>query len=819
MKLRSILIALALLAFLSAWLGGYLYYVSLKESAFKEADRQAALHAETIKNHLSFFLRKNLNSVRALAGLKELRQALSKKDENSVAKTNSILDHFNDALRADVCYLMDRHGNTIASSNRKAADSFVGKNYAFRPYFQKAMKGDAGVYMAYMAVGITSRRRGVYYSHPVLGKGQGPPLGVAVIKVPIDLLEKDFSQAYEGVVMLTDPHGIVLLSNRSDWVLQSLWKLSREDMAQIEMTRQFGTGPWKWTGLDLEGETHAMDQSGNQYLLHKLEVENYPGWNLIYLTDTKAIFRRVSTPLIKISGYLILALCIFIGLAVFILFRKASHEIIQRRKAEEALRESEQTKRALLNAPTESALLLDAHGNILALNTPAANAFGKSVDELLGLCAFDMFSPEVAERRKAFHDEVLHSGKPVRYEDEREGRWGDTNVYPVFDAEGRVARVAIFSRDITEWKQAEKELKLAKDHLTRYSKDLEVQVRERTKEITGIIENTPAVVFIKDRDFQYVMVNSRYEELFGIRNDEIKGKTDYDIFPKETAEQFRANDLQVFTERRSFQVEEHVPQNDGMHTYLSVKFPIYDEQGTVRSLCGIATDITELKKTQDRMRRLSVRIMTGQEKERAAIARELHDELGQMLTALRMDAVWIRDHISEKDPKARERTSAMCHVIDKTIDEVRGMAVRLRPKVLDDLGLIDALEWYTTEFEKRSGVASIFKQVEVPPVKDILATATYRIAQEALTNVARHSFATHVDVTLQVDNDILMLSVMDNGVGFNIQNLSDDDSLGIAGMRERANLVGGNLDVQSDPGKGTTVHFRVPLHGNGGAHL
>ncbi|MGD9039428.1 MAG: PAS domain-containing protein [Desulfobacteraceae bacterium] len=816
MKLRSILIALALLAFLSAWIGGYLYYASLKESAFKEANRQAALHAETIKNHLSFFLGKNLNSVRAMAGLRELREALSKKDKDSVAKTNSILDHFNNALRADVCYLMDRHGNTIASTNRKAADSFVGKNYAFRPYFQQAIKGDTGIYMA---LGITSRRRGVYHSHPVFGKDQGTPLGVAVIKAPIDVLEKDFSQAYEGVVMLTDPHGIVLLSNRSDWVLHSLWKLSPEDMAQVEMTRQFGKGPWHWTGLDLMDETHATDQSGNQYLLHKLEIDNYPGWNLIYLTDTKAIFRRVSTPLIKISGYLILTLCVLIGLAVFILYRKASHDILQRRKAEEALRESEQTQRALLNAPTESALLLDAHGNILALNTPAANAFGKSVDELLGLCAFDLFSADVAKRRKAYHNEVINSCKPVRYEDERQGRWHDTNVYPVFDAEGRVVRVAIFSRDITEWKHAEKALKLAKDHLTRYSKDLEVQVRERTKEITGIIENTPAVVFMKDRDFRYVMVNSRYEELFGIRNDEIKGKSDYDIFPKETADQFRANDLQVFTERRSFQVEENVPQNDGVHIYLSVKFPIYDEQETVRSVCGIATDITELKRTQDRMRRLSAKIMTGQEKERAAIARELHDELGQMLTALRMDAVWIRDHLSEKDPKARERTLAMCKVIDKTIDEVRGMAVRLRPKVLDELGLTDAIEWYTTEFEKRSGVASIFKHMDVPPVKDILSTATYRIAQEALTNVARHSFATHVDVTLQAENDMLLLSVMDNGVGFNIQSLSDDDTLGIAGMRERANLVGGKLDVQSEPGKGTTIHFRVPLHGSGGTHL
>ena len=150
--------------------------------------------------------------------------------------------------------------------------------------------------------------------------------------------------------------------------------------------------------------------------------------------------------------------------------------------AEEALRESEETARALLNAPTESALLLDTSGAILALNRPAADAFAKNVDELVGLCAFDQFSSDIAERRKAHHDKVVRSGKAVRYEDEREGRWWDTNVYPIIDAQGKVGRVAIFSRDVTEQKRAQEDLKHAKEKLTRYSKDLESQVKERTKE-------------------------------------------------------------------------------------------------------------------------------------------------------------------------------------------------------------------------------------------------------------------------------------------------------------------------------------------------
>ena len=134
---------------------------------------------------------------------------------------------------------------------------------------------------------------------------------------------------------------------------------------------------------------------------------------------------------------------------------------------------------------------------------------------------------------------------------------------------------------------------------------------------------------------RYTLVNSRYEELFEIRNEEIQGKTDHDIFPREIADRFRENDMRVLADGHPCQVEERVPQRDGMHVYLSVKFPLYDEEGAVNRVCGISTDITALKAAQVQLRRLSDGIMASQEKERAAVARELHDELGQVLTALR----------------------------------------------------------------------------------------------------------------------------------------------------------------------------------------
>ena len=155
----------------------------------------------------------------------------------------------------------------------------------------------------------------------------------------------------------------------------------------------------------------------------------------------------------------------------------------------------------------------------------------------------------------------------------------------------------------------------------------------------------------------------------------------------------------------------------------------------------------------------------------------------------------------------------MCTLIDKTINDVRSMAFRLRPGVLDDLGLVDALDWYTTDFEKRTGITCVFEQANVPVTNDTVATASYRIVQEALTNVARHSSADRVDVALKAERGILTLAVVDNGRGFNAPELSESECLGVAGMQERAGLAGGILEVQPRPGKGTRVYFKVPYNG------
>jgi len=809
---------LSLLAFLSATAGGYLYYSSLKESAFKEAERQAVARLEMIKTNLSSLLSEHRKSVRTMAGMKEVSGYLIKPTGSALTKVNSILDHFKDSLDVEVCYLLDRKGNTIASSNRNDEDSFVGNNFSFRPYFTQAIQNKPATYLA---LGITSKKRGAYYSYPVYGENGNLPAGLVVIKASIQLIEKELSLSQDEIVLVTDPHGIIFISNRNDWLYNSVSKLSSGETEHVAVSRQFGAGPWLWNGLSLINDKFAKDSHGNGYLMNRMDIEDYPGWKVIHLRNLSAISKVVSDPLLRVTGPIVLALTILIGVSVFFLYGKATEEILLRRSVESALRESEERYRSLYNNTPAMLHSVDPDGRLVSISEHWLDVMGYERDEVIGKMITDFFSEESRKlAREVVIPEFFKKGyyKDAQYRFvKKNGEEIDILLSAIADRDsgGKIIRSLAVSIDVTERKRAEEALRIAKEELSRYSKELELQVKKRTSEITGIFKYTPAVVYMKDKEGRYMLVNSRYEELFEVNNENIRGKTDYEILPEDTADHFRSSDLQVLESKQDCQFTENIKHKEGIHTYLSVRFPIYDEAGATSGVCAILTDITTLKKAQDQLRRLSGSIMESQEKERYAIARELHDELGQVLTALRMDSVWMYERLKNSDKKAAQRALSMCDLVDKNIQDVRNMAIRLRPGVLDDLGLVDALEWYTSDFERRTGITCIFEHYNVPAINETISTAAYRIAQEALTNVARHSGANRADVVLRVDNSTMTLLVADNGKGFSMPEFSESEGLGVAGMRERAGLVGGVVEVQSVIQNGARVSFKVPLDDQG----
>jgi PAS domain S-box-containing protein len=490
---------------------------------------------------------------------------------------------------------------------------------------------------------------------------------------------------------------------------------------------------------------------------------------------------------------------------------------------EQALRKSEERYRSLYHHTPAMLHSIDKDGNLVSVSNYWSEALGYTREEVIGKKLIDYLSP--VSRKYAqetiiptFFREGFIKNVPYQFI-KKNGDLIEVQLSAItdHDEQRQTVRSLAVSMDVTERNKAERALQKAKEALSSYSKDLESQVRKRTREISSILQYTPAVVYIKDANGRYTMVNSRFEELFGTLSADVRGKADQDFLAPDIANQFLENDAYVLHHKQSIQVEEVIFIEGDPYTYLSTKFPLYDGQGNVTGVCGIATDITALKKAQKQLQRLSASIMNGQEKERAYLARELHDELGQVLTALRMEAVWIRNRVRETDPEASERALTMCKLIDKTIEEVRGLAIRLRPGVLDHLGLVEAIEWYTADFEKRYDITCVFEHDDGPEIRGNIATSAYRITQEALTNLARHASASRCKVTLYFDDNQLTLTIRDNGKGFVPDALGEADGLGVANMRERANLVGGTFDIQSLPGKGTRICFVVNLSQGGQA--
>jgi signal transduction histidine kinase len=227
---------------------------------------------------------------------------------------------------------------------------------------------------------------------------------------------------------------------------------------------------------------------------------------------------------------------------------------------------------------------------------------------------------------------------------------------------------------------------------------------------------------------------------------------------------------------------------------------------------GLLVVKTDLRNSEQALRALAARMQTVREDERTRIARELHDELGQALTGLKMDLSWLVKQLSADFTEPAGRIGAMFRLIDDTIQAVRRIAAGLRPVVLEDAGLAGAIRWQTRQFQARTGVRCKLdlpaEQFSMDPDR---STAVFRIFQEAMTNVARHARATNVDIRLRVEAGQLLLSVRDNGLGIPPAALRSPQALGLLGVRERALLLGGRVGINGAAGKGTRVRLSIPL--------
>lgn len=324
-------------------------------------------------------------------------------------------------------------------------------------------------------------------------------------------------------------------------------------------------------------------------------------------------------------------------------------------------------------------------------------------------------------------------------------------------------------------------------------------------------------IFGLDPDGRVASWNTGAARLEGWSQDEIVGRSFACFFtPDDRAACKPEATLRVALRRGRFEEESWRVRKDG-HRYWarSVVTPLFEE-GVHVGFANVVTDYTErhayedqLAEAHDRVRELARQLDRSAEEEKVSLAREIHDVLGQTLTALKMDVAWVKKRATGDE--VVERLSAMSSAIDEAARTVRRIAMGLRPMMLDDLGLAAAVEWQVKELAARSGL-----EVDVQvPADDVAldrerATAVFRVLQELLTNVARHAEAEHVLVRLESERDAVVLTVRDDGRGLAARGPSAEATLGVAGMHERAALFGGRLESESALGEGTRFTLYMP---------
>jgi PAS domain S-box-containing protein len=355
-------------------------------------------------------------------------------------------------------------------------------------------------------------------------------------------------------------------------------------------------------------------------------------------------------------------------------------------------------------------------------------------------------------------------------------------------------------REIAEFQRAEQELRQAEEH------------------IRAILEYSPNWIFLKDTEGHYLLVNREIERVFGISQEQIKGKTDSEIFPPELATEYRANDLKVLRAGLTMEFEEIALLEDGQHTSIVHKFPLLDTHGNIYATGGVATDITERVRAERELRRLSGELLRSQDEERRRIARDLHDSTGQDLVALTTMLGQLGGSISPRDRKSRGLLSECKALAEQCIREIRTLSYLLHPPVLDHAGLGDAIREYVDGFTKRSGIqVKLELSSELGRIPRDVELALFRVVQESLTNAQRHSSSQQAKIRIDRGSS-LMLEISDGERAALVYELPSEDALnfkvgvGILSMQERVKSIGGRLDIDSTA-RGTTVRVTVPLGG------
>lgn len=482
-------------------------------------------------------------------------------------------------------------------------------------------------------------------------------------------------------------------------------------------------------------------------------------------------------------------------------------DITDRKHSELALQQAKEFSESLIENANAMVVGMDRQGRITLFNQASQRITGFAAEDVRGKSALELLgipnrlSPAPDGSRRAldgigarFHESAI----VTRSGEQRQISWQNSAIM-----EGeQIVGILSFGIDETERKLADTAL------------------RESEERYRLLVQESPYAIALH-QDGKLVMANRSAMVLFGAeRETQLVGSCMSSLLHPDDVPLARDRTLRLFAgEAGNYPVEVRCRRLDGSIVPVEASSVLLNYRGRPASLT-IALDISQRKQAESALRAsnrklqaLSRRVLAAQETERRRLARELHDELGQSLTSLKIS---MQSQQRFGNRLAQDALSEYVAMVDSALRQVRRLALALRPSMLDDLGLVPALRWMSAQTAERSDMVVDFRSSLSGPVRlaaDV-ETACFRIAQEALTNITRYAQARQVEVTLDREGDHLMLTVRDDGSGFDLPAAQAralaGGSLGVLGMQERAMLIGGTLEIQTEPGEGCTVQMRCP---------
>jgi PAS domain S-box-containing protein len=500
---------------------------------------------------------------------------------------------------------------------------------------------------------------------------------------------------------------------------------------------------------------------------------------------------------------------VLLGLTAYILMRQQRNNA-QLANLNTQLQQSRNQLQATIQAIPDPLFVVDLEGRYLDVHASRPELLAAPAEELLGRKLSDFKPPAVAEAcmnglRRAHETGAVVTGLEIELPLETGNRWFELSIAPKRGRPLSDPRFVAMSRDITDRKRAEQQLH-ASEQMFR-----------------AIVEHSPDIIVRLDNQCRRIYINPAMTKLAGVEPSRLLGKTPLEALMVDTPEARSTAQLaedsvrEVIRTGKTLERETFwgVVNGRRLHFY-TLYAPEFDQHGNVTGVVSVARDVRELKEkelnleaSRNMLRVLAARRDSAREEERKRIAREIHDELGQMLTAFRLDVATLKFEHGAKDPAIAQRCQKLIDMTDQTIQVVRNIASALRPASLD-MGMSAALEWLSNEFQVRTGVQC---RLHVGPALDGFteeqSTAVFRIVQESLTNVARYAQARQVDISLRESTSGYVMAIKDDGKGFDPDGVRGR-SFGLVGIRERALMLGGDVRIDSRPGQGTTVEVVIP---------